>query len=153
MEQGIIKEFIRVNHLDAPDYALRGYFDVLTVKQPYASMLVSGMKKFECRNYRLPEKFVSEPILIHAGANPLAVKVEVNEGVYNYFLNRAKNENLFGCILGVVVFGETELSPCPTFYQYRWPVREYLQFTEPIRDIRGQQGIWKLGLSSPIKTE
>lgn len=148
MEQTILKNF-RSRYRTRLD----GTFDVLTVKQPYASMLVSGMKKFECRNYRLPEKFISEPILIHAGANPLAVKVEVSEGIYNHFLNRAKKENLFGCILGVVVFGETELSPCPIFYKYRWTVREYFQFTEPIRDIRGQQGIWKLGLSSPIKTQ
>ena len=76
----------------------------------------------------------------------MSAKVEVSEGIYNYYLNYAKSNNLFGCILGVVVFGVTELSPSPVFYKYRWPIREYHQFREPIRDIKGQQKIWKITL-------
>lgn len=145
MGQQIIQEFIRNNHLDE-GCALQGYFRVLTVKQPYASMLVSGVKKFELRNYQLPEHFISEPILIHAGSKPMNVKVETSDGIYNYYLKYAKNNNLFSCILGVVVFGETESSPYPIFYKYRWPVREYRQFREPIRNIKGRERIWKITL-------
>jgi hypothetical protein len=144
MNQGIIRNFRDIYKLGKPEGKLQGYFNVLTVRQPYASMLVSGVKKFEFRNYCLPEYFISTPILIHSGAKPLNAKVEVSEGLYNHFLNRANNENLFGCILGVVVFGETELSQCPMFYKYRWPVREYYQLIEPIRDIKGNQGLWKI---------
>lgn len=146
MNQGIIRNFRDIYKLGKPEGKLQGYFNVLTVRQPYASMLVSGVKKFEFRNYCLPEYFISTPILIHSGAKPLNAKVEVQEGIYNYFLNHAKKENLFGCILGVVVFGETELSPCPLFYKYRWPVREYYQFVEPFRDVKGHEKIWKITL-------
>ena len=132
---------------------MQGFFNVLTVMQPYASMLVDGAKLYEFRSHPLPERFISEPILIHAGARILKPRVKVSEETYNYYLNEVKKNNLFKCIIGVVVFGESELSDAPIFTGYRWPVREFRRIGFPIRDIRGQQSIWKLGLSSPIKTE
>jgi hypothetical protein len=148
MEQPILKEFCSRHKT-----GLKGFFNVLTVMQPYASMLVDGAKLYEFRSYPLPERFISEPILIHAGARILKPRVKVSEEIYNYYLNESKKEDLFKCIIGVVVFGESELSDAPIFTGYRWPVREFRRIGLPIRDIRGQQGIWKIGLSSPIKTE
>ncbi len=132
---------------------MQGFFNVLTVMQPYASMLVDGAKGYEFRGHPLPERFISEPILIHAGARILKPRIKVSEEIYNYYLNEAIKNDLFKCIIGVVVFGESELSDAPIFTGYRWPVREFRRIGFPIRDIRGQQGIWKIRLSTPIKTE
>lgn len=148
MEQPILKEFYSRHKT-----GLQGFFNVLTVMQPYASMLVDGCKKYEFRGHPLPERFISEPILIHAGARILKPRIKVSEEIYNYYLNEAKKNDLFKCIIGVVVFGTPQYSDQLPFSGYRWQVREFHRFVEPIRDIRGQQGIWKLGLSSPIKTE
>lgn len=132
---------------------LEGCFDVLTIMQPYASMIVQGVKEYEFRSYPLPEHFIGEPILIHAGARILKHKVEVSEEIYNYYLNEARKNDLFKCIIGVVVFGESEKSEILPFTTYRWPVREFRKICKPIRNVRGNQKIWKLGFSSPIKTE
>ncbi len=148
MKQPILKKFCRRYRK-----RLEGCFNVLTVMQPYASMLVEGVKGYEFRSYPIPKCFIGEPILIHAGARILKPRVKVSEETYNYYLNEVKKNNLFKCIIGVVVFGESELSDAPIFTGYRWPVREFRRTGFPIRDIRGQQGIWKLGLSSPIKTQ
>jgi hypothetical protein len=156
MNTSVLQEFrrenIRKNSPHVKEY-IQGSFDVLTVKQPYATMLVLGVKKYEYRKYRLPDCFVGKPILIHAGAQPLQAKVKVSEDLYNFYLDLAERKNLFKCIIGAVVFGESELSDAPFFTGYRWPVKECLLFTQEVRDIRGNQKIWKLKLSSPISTE
>lgn len=146
------REYIRKASPHVQEY-IQGCFDVLTVKQPYASMLVMGVKKYEYRKYRLPEHIVGKPILIHAGSQPLRARVKVSEELYNFYMDLAERKSLFKCIIGAVVFGESELSDAPVFTGYRWPVKECLLFAQEVRDIRGNQKIWKIGLSSPIKTE
>lgn len=132
---------------------MQGFFNVLTVMQPYASMLVDGAKLYEFRSHPIPERFISEPILIHAGARIIKHRIKVSEEIYNQYLDEANRNDLFKCIVGVVVFGTPQYSDELPFSGYRWPVREHRRMIKPIRDIRGQQGIWKLGLSSPIRTE
>lgn len=46
-------------------------FPVLTVHQPYALMLVKGVKKIEYRNWKLPQQYVGQRIFIHAGRDLL----------------------------------------------------------------------------------
>lgn len=139
MKQLILQKFCKKHKTE-----LKGCFNVLTVMQPYASMLIDGAKECEFRSYPIPERFISEPILIHAGARILKPRIRVSEEIYNYYLNEAKKNDLFKCIIGVVVFGESELSDAPIFTGYRWPVREFRRICFPIRDIRGQQGLWKI---------
>lgn len=43
-------------------------FPVLTVQQPYASMLISGHKRTEYRNWIIPNIHTDEWVLIHAGS-------------------------------------------------------------------------------------
>jgi ASCH domain. len=128
-----------------PEEFLAGYsFSVLTVKQPYATMLVSDAKRYEFRSWKLPEKHIGKWILIHAGKEVLKAKVKVSDSCYKFFDGYAKDKHLFGCIVGAVRFGTPELSDTPIFTGYRWPVLECFRFNEPIRDIRGQQGLWKI---------
>ncbi len=153
MNTQALDEFIREHGLCNRNSVMRGFFDVLTVMQPYASLLVSGLKAYEFRSYRLPEHLIGKPVLIHAGAKPMNAIVKVSKQIYDCFLFEARMDDLFKCIVGVVVFGEPEISDTPIFTGYRWPVKDCFKFKEPIRNIRGQQKIWKLGISSPIKTE
>ena len=146
MNQGIIRNLIDVYGLDKPDGKLHGVFNVLTVQQPYASMLVSGTKPYEFRSWPMSEWLISEPILIHAGARILTARVNVSEEMYNHYLSYVKSRYLFGCIVGVVVFGESQPSDTPPFSGYRFPVREYFQLGRPIWDIKGRMNFWKIQL-------
>lgn len=42
----------------------------LSVKQPWAHLLCSGIKDIENRTWRLPEKYIGQRVLIHASAKP-----------------------------------------------------------------------------------
>lgn len=123
---------------------LTGCFDVLTIRQPYASMLVDGVKAYEYRSYPIPGHLINKPILIHAGARILKPRIKVSEEIYQYYLNMVNKDDLFKCIVGVVVFGEPEISDAPLFTGYKWPVREFRKMSYPIRDIKGRERIWKI---------
>lgn len=145
MVREIIDEWYRDIEMNHPEELLKGRsFNVLTVKQPYASMLVSDAKKYEFRNWKLPEKYIGEWVLIHAGKGVLKTKVKVSDSCYKFFMDYAKEQRLFSCIVGAVRFGHPELSDAPIFTGYRWPVQECFKLLAPIRDIKGHEKIWKI---------
>lgn len=47
-------------------------YKVLSVKQPWSYLLCIGVKNYENRTWRLPEKYKGERVLIHASAKPNA---------------------------------------------------------------------------------
>ena len=145
----MVKEIIEKCYYDivttCPEKLLEGQsFSVLTVQQPYASMLVSDAKRYEFRGWKLPEKYIGKWVMIHAGKKVLKTKVKVSDSCYKFFMNYANDKRLFGCIVGAVRFGASELSDTPIFTGYRWPVQECFQLNAPIKDIRGKQGLWKI---------
>lgn len=145
MVRELIDKFYRDIENTCPETFLAGQsFYVLTVMQPYASMLVSDAKRYEFRGWKLPEKYIGKWVMIHAGKKVLKTKVKVSDSCYKFFLDYARNEQLFGCIVGAVRFGASELSDTPIFTGYRWPVQECFRLNAPIRNIRGKQGLWRI---------
>jgi len=43
-------------------------YKVISVRQPWAYLLCAGIKDYENRTWKLPEKYKGEQVLIHAGA-------------------------------------------------------------------------------------
>lgn len=41
----------------------------ITIKQPWASLIVHGIKDIENRSWACPKKYLGERVLIHAGAD------------------------------------------------------------------------------------
>ncbi len=127
-------------------------FPVLTVHQPYALMLVKGLKKIEYRNWKLPEKYVGQRIFIHAG-RMLETKWDKRYSDKQSFeecLEEAYVNDMAEMIIGSVVFGESKGPRSGSFYgepypMYEWPVFEPIRLTEPLENIPGKQRIWKIG--------
>lgn len=44
----------------------------LTIWQPWASMIMAGVKPFEFRSWRPPRATIGQRIVIHAGARPVS---------------------------------------------------------------------------------
>ena len=134
---------------DAKDFVKVGQ-PVLTVRQPYALFLVNGSKEYEFRSTGLPRKyFFNEWILIHAGTQLKKEIVAMNEESYNYQVQLAKDDGLFSCIIGAVKFCDSIPNGgngCPVInadYKFAWRVFKAVRFREPVRNIKGQLGIWK----------
>ena len=117
--------------------------NALTVRQPYALMLVNGTKKFEYRSWELPWQLCdvekSIPVFIHAGKQVKKERVDVEENEYCKYLAEAREQELFGCIIGAVFFGK----PLKLAHGYAWPVDLSLKFDYPARDIKGWLKIWQ----------
>ena len=120
---------------------------VLTIKQPWASLIIENYKKYEFRGWKTNYR---GKILIHAGMN-----------IEKDMLKRFENYNL-NCITGAII-GEAELVDCilvdkklndelisidKAVYgksnhveKYAWKLKNIKKYKEPIY-IKGKLGLW-----------
>lgn len=118
----------------------------ITIKQPYASLIVNGYKTFEFRSWKT--NFRGE-ILIHAG---LSMDKEAYEKVKDLGLDYKR-----GCIIGSVVISDCqkmndelykEIKKQPNIYGikkdydgYVWKLNKPNIFEKPIYT-KGKLGLW-----------
>jgi activating signal cointegrator 1 len=139
-------------------------FPIISLWQPYASLIFAGAKLHETRGYPPPLKYVGGFIGIHATAKfpPLKlISEELHELCmdvfgcsYNYTLPQ-------GAILGVVRLSDgletNNISPAnerdfaagdwaPN--RFAWPLSDITKFETPI-PAKGKQGWWKYAISHP----
>ena len=81
-------------------------FPAITIRQPWAALIVSGHKDIENRDWRLPDKFRNCTVLIHSSAklafDPHTAQLEmVARGWPMEILHPT---TLCGCIIGAVQF-------------------------------------------------
>lgn len=81
-------------------------FPVITIRQPWAALIVSGIKDVENRNWRLPDKYHNCTVLIHSSAKPAfdpsAAQREMVERGWPMEIEHPTT--LCGCIIGAIVF-------------------------------------------------
>lgn len=112
---------------------------VLTVRQPYALMLVSGQKHHEFRSWSLPIWHRQSTILIHAAAKDADSIIGCSSVEFEDNLKLAKEDNLYNAIIGEVIFGEPRKMKDG---RYAWPVLKAEKYKEPIRNVKGKLSIW-----------
>lgn len=85
---------------------------VLTVKQPWASLIVEGIKDVENRTWKCPEKYIGQRVLIHAGLDVKNTLGVLNEEQFDcvsksndslYFASKIQQSWDRGAIIGSVV--------------------------------------------------
>lgn len=109
----------------------------LTVKQPWASLIVEGIKDIENRTWKCPEKYIGQRVLIHASVKPV-------EGLPCDALNSIQYANVFSlekldAINGVksAIIGSAEIVGCVTNHHSIWAEKSY-ECTKP-----GKCGLWR----------
>jgi hypothetical protein len=128
-------------------------YKVLTVRQPYASLLVSGIKDVENRSRRTNYRGT---VLIHAGAKwheimeQLPTKIwllgasPVEQQIVKMAAEVTRND-LFGCIVGsveIVDCVQDSTSEWAERGQWHWICRNAKVFAQPIRNVKGRLGLW-----------
>lgn len=71
---------------------------VLTLRQPWASLVACGVKNIETRSWRAPASAIGQPLLIHAGAKTVPYPLPI-EGVHGTFLLNASRKISTGMYL------------------------------------------------------
>ena len=122
---------------------------VLSVQQPWATMICSGIKDVENRTWKPKEN--RGRILIHAskkfsmnmlGGMPLEWASTINNDILFGNLPQA-NEFPYGAIIGYVTLDriETEsdsLWASPDESQYKWVLKDAYMFDKPIEGVKGK---------------
>jgi len=120
---------------------------VLTIKQPWAELIIDGYKKYEFRGWKTKYR---GKILIHAGMS-LEKDMMIRFKDYNldYTLGAIIGEaDLVDCILVDKKFNEELRNIDPIVYgrsnhveNYAWKLENIIKYDEPI-PCKGQLGLW-----------
>lgn len=148
----------------------------LSVRQPWAYLICSGIKDIENRTWKLPEKYKGETILIHASAKPNISILESSTIFSNEEWDFLKGFDMMtpffqhklatSCIIGSVRFVDcvinhpsiwAEKSQPADFDEYgypdayynkiyNWIVADAVLFDKPILEVKGKLGFWDYDL-------
>lgn len=148
----------------------------ITIKQPWASLIVHGIKNIENRTWRCPKKYIGQRVLIHASANKRGGWTLNNDQAGSLYrsksvLYRTDFDNLpFGSIIGSVqivdcvvnhpsIWAEkTEVkvdeSGLPYYGDktYNWVLANPILFKEPIL-VKGKLSFWDFVGLKEVKIE
>jgi hypothetical protein len=120
---------------------------VLTIREPWASLIVNGYKKYEFRSWKTKYR---GKLLIHAGSK-LEKDMVSRFSLYNldykmgYIIGEA---NLVDCILVDEDFNNRLLKENNIVYgksnhveKYAWKLEDIVMYKKPIR-VKGKLGLW-----------
>lgn len=122
----------------------------ITIKQPFATLIVDGVKDVENRSWVLPKKYIGERVLIHASSKifrmyQLELDNDLIERLHRsgYETNRERNFQT-GAILGSAI-----ITGCVTDSESVWAMPDHFHFTlahavrfpQPI-PATGKLGFW-----------
>lgn len=116
-------------------------FPILTVRQPYANLLVSGKKPYEYRNWKLPDLYLDKWILIHASKDIMKERIALTKDEYEDAIQLLFLDHDYNAVVGAVKFGMPSLS-VDTRFKYIWPVIRHVKFDHSLQHISGSQRIW-----------
>ena len=133
---------------------------VISIKQPWASLIMSGLKDVENRSWKINETPCK--ILIHCGGNidkPALTYLE-------YGFSEPGTEYINAVKMGLVpgikelprrsILGYATITKCESGYpsiwssdepgQIQWVIEDVFEFDQPITDIKGQLGVFSYPL-------
>jgi hypothetical protein len=147
---------------------------VISIKQPWASLIVEGVKPIENRTW--PTRFRGR-VLIHAGIENLLKKCEFIDDLLtvNQIIEVAtknKDTNIFGCRLNTgAIIGSVEIVDCVQNHSsvwaehkatvqkkikgenvlvevpvYNWVLDKPVLFDKPIENVKGKLSFWEYEL-------
>ena len=79
-------------------------FPVITIRQPWAALIVSGHKDIENRDWRLPEKYSNCTVLVHSSAKPAFDLHAAQHEMVARGWPMETMDSACGCIIGAVQF-------------------------------------------------
>ena len=96
----------------------------ITIKQPWASLIVHGFKNIENRTWACPEKYIGHRVLIHASGKPVEMRNP------NSVFTKAQWDSLpiefqrkIICAEGIVnsaIIGSVEIIGCSINHPSKW---------------------------------
>jgi hypothetical protein len=132
----------------------------ISIKQPWAYLICSGIKDVENRNWKCPQKYIGQRILIHASAKPTVkgncISCWMTEDQYKFItLNISSGKRLNDiCFLehySSAIIGSVKIVDCvvnhPSVWAekgvFNWVLSEPILYENPIVNVKGKLSFWE----------
>ena len=140
----------------------------ISIKQPWAYLIVAGIKDIENRTWKCPEKYIGTRVLIHASAKTLDWDKLINYmtyigalGPFTYKWTRKWLEGLqTGAIIGSVEIVDCVINNSSIWAEktalpeqldnkciWNWVLANPILFDEPILNVKGKLSFWNYEFS------
>lgn len=131
-------------------------YPVISIRQPWAALILMQMKDVENRSWPLPAKYTGVPVLLHASKRPLCTPQALNCELHRRGMctlpRLTGSLKLSGHLLGAVVFGACSANEgepfsrwCDMKAAYWWRIQETAILPKPI-PTAGHLGFWQYDL-------
>lgn len=131
-------------------------YPVLSIRQPWAALILLGFKDVENRNWALPERYTGVPVLPHASKAPRFDSHLMNREAHrcgmSILTRDARHVTQTGAILGIVIFSDCQTNSgnpysrwCDKDSRYWWRIQTVRHLRRPILS-SGRLRFWSLDL-------
>lgn len=142
----------------------------ISIKQPWASLIVQGLKNIENRAWKCPEKYIGKRVLIHASEKPVKegwdalTEEQHNELPVEIPIKKLPTSKIIGsvkivdCVINhpsiwaekSAAYGfDKDVYPggCPSSFGregdiYNWVLSDPILYENPIENIKGKLSFW-----------
>ena len=120
----------------------------ISIKQPWASLIVHGVKGIENRTWKCPNKYIGKRILIHASAKPDKNRLNaLTEDQLLMIPATFKRNKLYQS----AIIGSVKIEVCvqnhPSIWAekgvYNWVLSDPIVYENPIENIKGKLSFWE----------
>ena len=144
---------------------------VLSVKQPWAYLICSGIKDIENRTWKCPQKYIGERVLIHASGDKELNLSTLTREQYNDACDKFdwKETRPVDRWDRSAIIGSVEIVDCRVNHQsiwaeytrgwpsdpkviYHWVLANPILFDKPILNVKGKLGFWDYDLPEEYET-
>lgn len=130
---------------------------VISIKQPWASLIAHGIKDIENRSWKCPQKYIGKRVLIHASLKSAKFWDSPPEiyKIADKFISEISNSGTdwsrypHGSIIGSVVIADC-VQNHPSLWAekgvWNWVLKDAILFDNPIDGIKGKLGFWDFNM-------
>lgn len=144
----------------------------ITIKQPWASLIVHGIKDIENRTWPCPDKYIGQRVLIHASLKPdrepyMIFNDVQADAINNYIMDVCGYYKQTGAIIGSVeivgcsinhpsIWAKKTDTDNKGYYEnpiYNWVLANPILFKKPIENVKGKLSFWDYPDIKEVKIE
>lgn len=134
----------------------------ITIKQPWASLIVHGIKDIENRTWACPRKYIGQRVFIHAaGSHGRKFSINLTDAQTKAAFATIAIETMFGNMPFGSIIGSVEIVDCsinhPSIWAekgiYNWILANPILFNKPIENVKGKLSFWDYPGINEVKIE
>jgi hypothetical protein len=123
----------------------------ITIKQPWASLIVHGIKNIENRTWPCPKKYLGQRVLIHSSVcYEKKFKINLTNEQMKQAFSLISEKSISGQWKFGTIIGSVEIVDCVQNHSsiwaekevYNWVLANPIIYNEPIENVKGKLSFW-----------